>query len=227
MNIESHPLLDVLCGEYLMGAMRGAARRRFERALVDNPRAALRLRYWQGLFELRYTNMMEVQPSAGAWKRLERELDLEKFRTPWIRRTSFWRGWATVATVMLALAFGWQTLSSRTEFPATMEIAQMTGADVARVSAWLTQDKATLSLRAARPVVAEPAKSYELWLLTAEGGAISLAVLSTLDAQFALPPGQAQRLRAGAKLAITLEPAGGSPAGKATGPVIMIGDIRI
>lgn len=227
MKIDSHPLLDALCGEYLIGTLRGAARRRFERALLDEPLAALRLRHWQGVFELRYTKMMEMQPSAGSWKRLERELDLAKFRTPWIRRASFWRGWATVATVMLALAFGWQTLSPKTETQATLEIAQMTGTDIARVSAWLSRDKATLSLRAASPLIAGPAKSYELWLLTADGGAISLAVLGNLDAHFALPPGQAQRLRAGAKLAITLEPAGGSPAGKATGPVIMIGDIRI
>jgi anti-sigma-K factor RskA len=85
----------------------------------------------------------------------------------------------------------------------------------------------TLELRAARPTTAEPAKSYELWLLPAEGGAISLAVLNSLDARFALPPGQVERLRTGAKLAVTLEPAGGSPEGKATGPVILIGEIKV
>ena len=227
MKIEHHALLDVLCGEYLLGTLRGAARRRFERALLNEPLAALRLRHWQGIFTPRYTSMMEMQPSANSWKRLERELDLARYRTPWLRRTSFWRGWAAAVTVALALAIGLQTLKPAPEAPAAVEIARLEGKEITRVSAVLTRDGRTLELRAARPTVPAATKSYELWLLPAEGGAISLAVLSSLDARFALPPGQVERLRAGAKLAVTLEPAGGSPEGKATGPVILIGEIKV
>ena len=118
------------------------------------------------------------------------------------------------------------TLKPETQAPAPVEIAQLTGKEISQVSARLSPDGRTLELSAVRPTKAEPAKSYELWLLPANGGAISLAVLTSLDARFALPPGQVERLRAGAKLAVTLEPAGGSPEGKATGPVILIGDIR-
>ena len=31
MNIERTPVLDALCGEYLLGTLRGTARKRFER----------------------------------------------------------------------------------------------------------------------------------------------------------------------------------------------------
>jgi len=227
MRIEHHALLDALCGEYLLGTLRGAARRRFERALRNEPLAALRLRHWQGIFAPRYSAMIEMQPSANSWKRLERELDLARYRTPWIRRISFWRGWAAAATVALSLAIGMQWLKPTHETPAAVEIARLEGKDIVRVSAVLTRDGRTLELRAARPTVPAAAKSYELWLLPAEGGAISLAVLSSLDARFALPPGQVERLRTGAKLAVTLEPSGGSPEGKATGPVILIGEIRV
>ena len=83
-----------------------------------------------------------------------------------------------------------------------------------------------LELRAARPLIAGPAQSYELWLLPAEGGApISLAVLGALDARFQLAASHAQRLRAGGKLAVSVEPAGGSPTGAPTGPVILVGDL--
>jgi anti-sigma-K factor RskA len=75
-------------------------------------------------------------------------------------------------------------------------------------------------------VLAGPAQSDELWLLPAEGGApISLAVLGTLDARVALPPERRDRLRAGARLAVSVEPAGGSPRGAPTGPVILIGEV--
>ncbi len=74
---------------------------------------------------------------------------------------------------------------------------------------------------------AKPAQSYELWLLTPDGAALSLAVLGSLDARFEVPEGHRRRLREGGKLAVTVEPAGGSPTGKATGPVILVGPIRM
>lgn len=226
MNIQNHRLLDALCGEYLLGTLRGAARKRFERAIKEEPLAALRLGHWQRIFAPRFTTMIETQPSSGVWKRLDQELGLSRYRTQWYRRVTFWRGWAFATTAALALAIGFQTLKPQTTVPAPVEIAQLTGKEITRVSATLSPDGRTLELRAARPTTAAPEKSYELWLLPANGGAISLAVLNTLDARFALPPGQVERLRAGAKLAVTLEPAGGSPEGKATGPVILIGDVR-
>ena len=91
----------------------------------------------------------------------------------------------------------------------------------------ISADGRTLELQPARAVIAGPAQSYEVWLIPAEGGdAISIAVLGNLDARFALPAAQVGRVRAGAKLAVTVEPAGGSPTGKATGPIILIGDVR-
>ena len=43
MKLSRHRALDALCGEYLIGSLRGRARRRFERALRDEPLVAQRL----------------------------------------------------------------------------------------------------------------------------------------------------------------------------------------
>ena len=128
----------------------------------------------------------------------------------------------TIATIQ---ATGWLASGSK---PAAVEIAQLAGkADVTRVAVKMSPDGRTLELQPARAVIAGPAQSYEVWLIPAEGGdAISIAVLGNLDARFALPVAQVGRVRAGAKLAVTVEPAGGSPTGKATGPIILIGDVR-
>jgi anti-sigma-K factor RskA len=227
MKIENSPLLDALCGEYLLGTLRGPARRRYERALREEPRTALRLKRWQEIFAPRYSPMMEVQPSVKVWNRLERELGLSRYRAPWHRRAGFWRGWAAAATAALLLALGLQVW--RPVGPAPVQIAELAGKDPAsRVTAALYPDRRTLELRATRPVIAGPAQSYELWLLPAEGGApISLAVLGALDARFQLAASQGQRLRAGSKLAVSVEPAGGSPTGAPTGPVILVGDVVI
>ncbi|MEO8442311.1 MAG: anti-sigma factor [Betaproteobacteria bacterium] len=177
---------------------------------------------------MRYSKMIEAQPSPKIWKRLERDLGLARFRAPWHRRTGFWRGWAVATTAALALAIGMQTLRPRPDAPAAIEIAQLEGkADVTRVAVKISPDGRTLELQPARPVVAGPTQSYELWLIPAEGGdAISIAVLGNLDARFALPAAQVGRVKSGAKLAITVEPPGGSPTGKATGPIILIGEVR-
>jgi anti-sigma-K factor RskA len=174
MKLARDPHLDALCGEYLLGTLRGPARRRFERALREAPLVAARLRHWQALAP-RYSSMIETPPPASAWPRLERELGLSRYRTPWHRRLSLWRGWAIAATAAALLAIGLQIAPLKTT-SSFAEIAQLSGpGDATRVSAALSADRRTLELRATRPVLAGPSQSYELWLIPAEGGAPVLA----------------------------------------------------
>ena len=172
--------------------------------------------------------MIEVSPSPAIWKRLEREIGLARYRTPWHKRTAFWRGWAAATTAALLLAVATQVIKPTAQAPQLVEIAQMVAkSDVTKVTARLSADGHTLDLQAARPVLAGPAQSYELWLVPAEGGdAISIAVLGSLTARINIPAAQVGRLHTGAKLAVSVEPAGGSPTGHATGPVILVGDIN-
>jgi len=228
MRIGENAALDALCGEYLLGTLRGRARRRFERALREEPRVATRLAYWQRAYLPKPSKMIELEPPTRVWRQLERELQLARYRTPWHRRLGFWRGLAVAATAALALGIGFEVLRPVATEPA-VQIAELEGkADVARVVARLSRDGRTLELKAARAVIAGQNQSYELWLLPAEGGPpVSLAVLGSLDARFPVPSAQAERLRTGGKLAVSVEPAGGSPTGAPTGPVILVGSITI
>ena len=228
MKIAGHPCLDALCGDYLLGTLRGAPRRRFERALREEAQTALRLRHWQRFFTPRYTPVIDLQPTARGWQRIEDELELARYRAPWHRRLTFWRGWAVATTFAFLLLSGVQLLRPSVQAPATVEIAQLAGTNTPQVIAGLTRDGRTIELRALRPVLAGPVQSYELWLIPAEGGdPVSLAVLGSLDARFDIPSAQIGRLQNGAKLAVSVEPAGGAPAGKPTGPVILAGAIKI
>ncbi|GAB4480620.1 MAG: anti-sigma factor [Burkholderiaceae bacterium] len=227
MNLARHRHLDALCGEYLLGTLRGRARRRFERALRDEPLVALRLSYWQRRFAPRFAGSIAVEPSPAVWQRLRRELALDRYRTPWFRRVGFWRGWALAATAALVLVLALDRIVPSTE-PGFEDVAQLVGKEspAAAVTAALSRDRSALRLRASRPVLAGPQQSYELWLIPHEGGApVSLAVLGQLDAEVRVPSEQVGRLRRGAKLAISVEPAGGSPTGAPTGPVILIGEV--
>ena len=214
MKLESKTCLDALCGEYLLGTLRGPARRRFERAVRDEPLVAQRLRHWQNNFTPRYALMIEARPSPQVWKRLEKTLGLARRRS-WFRRFA----WPIAVTAALVMIIGVQIVRQQPE----LQIAELSG-KAATVSANLSRDGRTLILHSDRPVVAGPSQSYELWLLTPEGGVESLAVLGALDARFELPERYRGNLRG--QLAVSVEPAGGSPTGKPTGPVILVGPIK-
>jgi anti-sigma-K factor RskA len=217
MRIGSQSLLDALCGEYLLGTLRGAARRRFERALREEPLVRSRLEAWQRFAPVPTES---VEPSPAVWRRLERTLDLGRAR----RGPGFWISWAGAAAAVLAIVLGLQLTRER---PLELaQVAELSGKDAAPVGAFASRDRRTLILRAARPTRAPADQSFELWLMPAEGGApLSVAVLASLDVRLAVPDAHVERLRPGATLAISTEPAGGSPTGAPTGPVILAGRI--
>jgi anti-sigma-K factor RskA len=227
MKFAGHRLLDALCAEYLLGTLRGGARRRFEAARKDEPLVDLRLRHWEAIGTPRYSKMMEIQPRPQLWQRLERDLDLSQYRQRWYQRTGFWKAWAWVATAafLLVLAVSVRTLPIATSVPP--EIAQLSGANGStQITARRSKDGGTLVLQANRPILAGPNQSYELWVIPGRGVApISLAVLGNLDATITLPRDAIAHVHAGATLAISTEPAGGSPTGLPTGTIIAAGQV--
>ena len=216
--------LDALIGEYILGALRGGARRRFERALREESTVALRLRTLQREFAPRYNERIAQTPPAGGWERLARELNLAQYRAPWYSRVAFLRAWALGATA--ALMLGVALIALRAPETTLVPIAElaMKGAPPS-VTAALSGDGVTLELRPARPIVAGPQQSYELWVIPEGGAPLSLAVLGRIDGKLEVPQGHRRQLRKGAVLAISVEPAGGSPTGAPTGPVILSGAI--
>lgn len=83
-------------------------------------------------------------------------------------------------------------------------------------------DDGTLEARTIKaPDVAADA-DYELWVLTADGPPLSLGVLNrdagSIETQ--IPAELVEALSRSQRLAISLEPAGGSPTGLPTGPIV-------
>lgn len=232
MNLTRSPHLDALVGAYLLGTLRGGARRRFQRALQREPAVAARLAYFQRVFAVRYSEAMAVKPDAQVWQRLDRTLALHRYRTPWWRRGALARGWAIAATAGLVVVLGVRLIDVAPPAPQFAAVAELAGTAAGgsaapALTAQLSTDGRSLRLVPARPVQAGPAQSYELWLLPPGGGKPeSMAVLGRLDAQFMLAAVHVGRVAAGAQLAISVEPAGGSPTGAPTGPVILIGAVR-
>lgn len=230
MRFGAHPKLDAICGEYLVGTLRGGARRRFERALANEPVVKSRLQYWERFLAVSYAEDFAIQPSPAVWRRIGRDLDLRRLsRSPWYSRIWLWRVWAAAATVGLALALALPHMALRAPPPTEYSTVAVLAGNTpeAQVTAALSTDRRSLRLAAKLPVQASSVQSFELWLLPVEGGApVPLAVMGTLDTAVELPPSQVSRFVHGAKLAVSVEPAGGSPTGTPTGPVILVGEIQ-
>jgi anti-sigma-K factor RskA len=89
-------------------------------------------------------------------------------------------------------------------------------------------DPATGRLRVAPAALVDAGHSPELWVIPAGGQPYSLGILhSRQTTSVAIRTADRVRFAAGATLAVTIEPVGGSPSGKPTGAVIAQGSLTL
>jgi DNA-directed RNA polymerase specialized sigma24 family protein len=80
----------------------------------------------------------------------------------------------------------------------------------------------------ANAVAPQPGHDYELWVLPPDKPPLALGVVKAGARQErALPAAAAGYMTEFANLAITVEPAGGSPSGAPSGPIVFVGMLRI
>jgi anti-sigma-K factor RskA len=210
-------LCDKLAAEYVLGTLQGGARRRFEHWLRDD--AALRA-VVEGWRE-RLIPMAEFAPAAKprrrVWRALERRLRLR----PGV--AAFWRplGLAAIAaTLVLAVTLAqWRSRQPATDFVATLSDAE------ARAVLLVTADRrhGTLDVRLADGVDVAAGRVLQLWAVPKQGAPRSLGLLPRAGTvTLTLPEGA---LAADvALLAVSIEPAGGSPdPHKPSGPILYKG----
>ncbi len=224
MRLGRSAHLDALCGEYLLGTLRGAARRRFERALRQEPFVASRLASWQNLMIPNPAETQRMQPDRKVWQRISQDLSLHKYKTPWYARIGLWRGWALVTTAALAVWVGSSLMVVQPQLVEVSTLSSGEGASGVKVS--MSPDHQWMEMTPSRPVQASPGQSYEVWLVRKDGSApLSMAVLAALDGRVEVPEPLRALITRGDTLAVSVEPAGGSPTGAPTGPVILSGRI--
>lgn len=204
---------DLLAAEYVLGLLDGDDwRAAGHRAATDGAFAA-RVRAWEVRLEPLNAGFPEM-PAPDLLPGVEARL----FPVPAPQRRSGWR-WLGAGSLVGALALGLVVLSPGLRAPqAPVLTAELVAEDRALVLA-ASFDGTRLNLRADGPL-AGSGQDYELWVIGADGVPASLGLLQggtlTRDAV----------LQAGQVLAVSLEPAGGSPTGLPTGPVLATAELR-
>jgi len=78
-------------------------------------------------------------------------------------------------------------------------------------------------MRVTAQAMADATRSAELWVIAGDGVPHSLGLLPAGGGRMPVSSANRARLAAGATLAVSLEPIGGSPTGLPTGPVVATG----
>ena len=105
----------------------------------------------------------------------------------------------------------------------------MLGADQTGMKVVASWDPAARQLVLAVPGNMPPAThaSHELWVIPSDGKPRSLGVMPAgRQMHMKLADALAKLLQEGATIAISVEPRGGSPTGKPTGPVVAAGSLQ-
>jgi anti-sigma-K factor RskA len=228
MDYGRAPLADRLAAEYVLGTLRGGARRRFDALLPAHPLLRGAVADWQARLAPLADSVPAVEPPAHLWSRIEQRLfgDETQTRVPWWRRLGLWQGLATTATVA---AIGLGVLLSQPQ-PVQPPIVIVLNANPdaagvvpARFVASVTPDGRALVLRPVDAVALDANRALELWAVPGQGAPRSLGLVQPDQATTIL---RTQLLDNTAAFAVSLEPAGGSPTGAPTGPILSLGRLR-
>jgi anti-sigma-K factor RskA len=88
----------------------------------------------------------------------------------------------------------------------------------------LSADGTALVLKPVNVPAVDAARTLELWAVPAQGAPRSLGLVS---ASTGATLQRANLLRGTAAFAVSLEPAGGSPTGAPTGPIVSLGKVQL
>lgn len=220
---------DLLAAELALGlldaAEAGAAR---DRVRHDAAFAHAHAR-WQA-YAAGLAAELGAVPPAHVWSAIEASLPANDDVLTSLR---LWRGGA-IAASLLVLVLGIRDVEHAHMAPSPAPIAVAQPAPLVAVLSGkqgvvsVNFDPASGRLASVVSGVDAGPRAVELWVIPADGHPRSLGVLSQDRPGWRAAPILAgHALQAGVTLAVSLEPAGGSPTGLPTGPVILTGKLAV
>jgi len=221
---------DLRAGEYVLGTLDARQSAAVELDMDRDPALAEAVAAWTRRLDPLTRLIPQAAPPPDLWARIEAGLPAPAagrppVAAPW-RLSWLWRGWAIGAS-LAAAAFAGLAFMPRAEKPAFMTVLVSDRA----APAWIAQADRTggITLAAVRPAFgdAQPAtpdgRVMQLWgLRPGDSSPTSLALLPRTPGRVSIqtPP---IRPVPNMLIEISLEPEGGSPTGRPTGPILFYG----
>jgi anti-sigma-K factor RskA len=229
MNLQHNDALrEKLASEYVLGTLKGAARRRFETWLKDDAALRRAVAEWQDRLHPMGEFSPAVPPSPKVWRAIEQRLNLRSRWTFWreLREDlGFWRGLGMASTALAIILITVLTTKQLEPTAAVANYVATLSNDKAQPIAIVTGDlkhhQLTVKVLSPQGIAAD--KSLELWAVPKVGNPRSLGLVAdngivTLQLPENTTPESVPLL------AVTVEPKGGSPNPNGpTGPIVFKG----
>ncbi len=202
---------DALAAEYALGTLRNPARLHFERRMKTDRELAERVAKWQTLLSGLDRSLIPVIPPARVWKKIAVDLPQKPTSPRWKKHVISWGLAAGLGCVSLSAWFYWPgaELQPVAVLSGSLQGEWIISADTGRN---------TVRVSPLNMAAVSDTQSLQLWMIPAGSKPISIGLLDTKTPQeFTL---KSAGLEKGTVMAISLEPAGGSPTGQPTGPVV-------
>lgn len=218
--------LDVLAGEYVLGTLDAAAAAEVAAALPSNPPLRAAVEFWQGHLHPLTALTAPAVPDPANWDAIRARIAAPAGAAGARgarQSATWWRGVAAAAVVIAVGLAGY--IASIPPSPGRVTVTLLRGPheSTARWVAVIAQNR--LALRATVAPTLAAGRSYELWAIAPGKAAPEPLGVVARDGALSVPS-VPSRLGAGTTLAISIEPAGGSPTGKPTGPVVFTGTVE-
>lgn len=223
MNYREPQLQAKLAADYVSGAMRGAARRRFEGLMMADATLRREVREWQDDIYPLALALPPQAPPGRVWRAIRARLrgNASPFTWGWNGVYS-WRalsGALAAAVLVSGIVFPMQLEQAvREERMAVLQTPEAHAAVLVRADS-----RGALRARALEDLASTARDhAFELWALRPGVPPQSLGLVAAAGATALAGKGVLSGVD---QLAITLEPPGGSPSGKPTGPIVMSGKL--
>ena len=231
MRIINPELRGRLASEYVLGTLRGGARRRFEQFLKSDYALRAEVAQWETHLTPLIERLKPVAPSAHVWANIEARIGGASTATSttqagWLGSLKFWRGLGVATSLVASVLFAALLTLKSNEVPSAdpMMMAVLEDQGVARMV--IEQPKSgLLMVKMVKPWGVVPNQSMELWVIPKDGAPRTLGVINDDGETKITMPDMEHRLTDGTVFAITNEPKGGSPSGKPTGSIMCKGTI--
>ncbi|MDO9336461.1 MAG: hypothetical protein EON95_13625 [Caulobacteraceae bacterium] len=227
----THPQ-DLRAAEYALGVLDGAALAEARALVESDPAFAEAVDTWALRLAVLAEGAPEVRPSPKVWEALLLRLSAAAHdRHDWWNSVDLWRGLAAASLAVATISVGVLVIPERAPVtpppvvataPLTALVAAADGPALAAITVDTDLERIVVT-----PIglTEQEARSLELWVVPADGGAPrSLGLIkaggATVLAGVSLPVEAT-----GAALAISREPKGGSPTGAPTGPILGVGPL--
>ena len=217
MRYDNADLRSALSAEYVLGTLRGPARRRFERLMRERAEWRAEAERWSARLSGLAAGVRPEAPPPAVWQKIVSRIDPARAVS---RRLRWGQAIAALATVA-ALAFGIALFTGEPAQPpqvAILKDAESRAGYLIRVTRRSATDTELRMI--VESGSAPPGTVHELWAIPAAGKPVHVALLPAAGEQTIVVSAEASRaVRSAAALAVSVEPPGGSPTGQPTGPV--------